>query len=340
LETIWKGKEIIPENSNKGWKYVTGPDTTTHGLVTYVGDNTAKENFSTTDNNLIIKLKNNPGNSINSIRLTTTNTYDSGLFIIDLNQIPYGKYIWPAFWLLGDYEQNNAWSYNGEIDIIEGGWQIGGGINATNQSTLHTNTKSGSLPCNQEGVVNMKPPEGGYNCTYNPNYGDIKQQPGEIGPNPCINGDATDKTPDCCGENKQQTCPFNGCGYKFNSALSYGEKFKKNGGGIYACELTDDGYIRIWFWSRINKHIPDLKNNIDITNWENTADERIIYNPCPKTFSKMRMIINTTACGDAFDHTGREQCNTGDLYQLIQKDEFIKNSSWDINFISIYNKII
>ena len=345
------GKQIIPENSKGFWTYdaVNLIDTTTHGLVTYVGADKSAKNFEgSTDDKLKIKLNNIPGKSINSIRLKTTMTFDSGLFIIDLNQIPYGKYVWPSFWLLGDYE-GNAWSYNGEIDIIEGGWQKGGGINAKNQSTLHTNTKTGSKPCVQTGIVNLKPYEGSDYCSYNPNYTGQDQAKiyGPIpGPKGCV-GSGTKEHPDCCGQNKNQICPFNGCGYVYSSATSYGISFQNNGGGVYACELLDDGNLNIWFWSRDNHKIPvNLSDTIDISNWNITATEKINYKPCPNTFSKMRMIINTTIGGDAFTGTGnRDSCNpnsicANEVYGLVQQPNYIKEATWDINYISVYTKKI
>jgi len=54
----------------------------------------------------------------------------------------------------------------------------------------------------------------------------------------------------------------------------------------------------------------------------------------------MRMIINTTACGDAFNHPGRQQCQPGmgDFYKKLQEnqDSYIDNAGWKINSISVY----
>jgi hypothetical protein len=64
-----------------------------------------------------------------SVRINTQKTFNSGLFIIDLEHMPTGCGTWPAFWLVGP-----NWPNMGEIDIIEG-------VNVDTQvhTTLHTN---------------------------------------------------------------------------------------------------------------------------------------------------------------------------------------------------------
>ncbi|KAH7399297.1 concanavalin A-like lectin/glucanase domain-containing protein [Pyrenochaeta sp. MPI-SDFR-AT-0127] len=63
-----------------------------------------------------------------SIRLESKKLYDNGLFILDVQHMPFGCGTWPAFWTVG-----GDWPNNGEIDILEN-------VNeATNNGvTLHT----------------------------------------------------------------------------------------------------------------------------------------------------------------------------------------------------------
>ncbi|PPQ88666.1 LOW QUALITY PROTEIN: hypothetical protein CVT25_010242 [Psilocybe cyanescens] len=51
-----------------------------------------------------------------SVRIESLTTYNSGLFILDLNSAPWGCAVWPAFWTVG----LDNWPYDGEIDVIEG----------------------------------------------------------------------------------------------------------------------------------------------------------------------------------------------------------------------------
>ena len=71
------------------------------------------------------------GRGRESIRITSKNSYNHGLFMLDLAHMPGGQCgSWPAFWLLGP-----NWPNSGELDIIEG-------VNSqtTNSMALHTNS--------------------------------------------------------------------------------------------------------------------------------------------------------------------------------------------------------
>ena len=45
-----------------------------------------------------------------SVRITSKAKYNHGLFVLDLNHMPFGCGTWPAYWLLGP-----DWPNNGEI---------------------------------------------------------------------------------------------------------------------------------------------------------------------------------------------------------------------------------
>ena len=65
-----------------------------------------------------------------SIRLEGKRRYNRGLFVLDLDHMPAGAGVWPAWWMTDEAH----WPNNGEIDIVEG-------INNQSQAktALHTN---------------------------------------------------------------------------------------------------------------------------------------------------------------------------------------------------------
>ncbi|KDR85013.1 hypothetical protein GALMADRAFT_233577 [Galerina marginata CBS 339.88] len=117
----------IPQDEYSGktfydrWKFFDAPDPT-NGHVKYINKTTA---FATglayiQDNGTVIMSADHTtqlqrGIYRNSIRIESLATYNTGLFILDLNRAPWGCGVWPAFWTVGGH-----WPYNGEIDIIEG----------------------------------------------------------------------------------------------------------------------------------------------------------------------------------------------------------------------------
>ncbi|KAJ9157526.1 Tat pathway signal sequence [Pleurostoma richardsiae] len=72
----------------------------------------------------------NPTAGRDSVRVTSKQAFNKGLFIADITHMPVGCGVWPAFWFFGP-----NWPSSGEIDVIEG-------VNSqqTNAVTLHTSS--------------------------------------------------------------------------------------------------------------------------------------------------------------------------------------------------------
>jgi len=105
----------------------------THGYVNFLSQSEAQSTglIYAAPGKIIIGSDNKnvaSGRGRNSIRLTSNLSWNSGLFILDLVNMPTGCGTWPAWWLVGP-----NWPNSGEIDIIEG-------VNtqSSDQTTLHT----------------------------------------------------------------------------------------------------------------------------------------------------------------------------------------------------------
>ena len=112
--------------------FFTGGDPT-HGFVNYVDRGTAfsKKYVGTYNNDVYIGCDHEHvawGRGRDSVKLTSKNAYDYGLFILHLSHMPAGCGTWPAYWTSGD-----RWPLHGEIDIIEGV-----DLQTADMTTLHT----------------------------------------------------------------------------------------------------------------------------------------------------------------------------------------------------------
>ena len=83
-----------------------------------------------------------------SVRITSNNSYNDSIVILDLLHMPAGCGTWPAFWTLSEV---GPWPIGGEIDIIEGKYrfpfllyrsmthlQLGVNMQPQNLASLHT----------------------------------------------------------------------------------------------------------------------------------------------------------------------------------------------------------
>ncbi|KAJ2956229.1 hypothetical protein NQZ79_g7888 [Umbelopsis isabellina] len=127
LVDSWSGSSFL-----SNFDFFTASDPT-HGFVQYVDASTASSLGLTKVQNgaVIIKADNTTvatSAGRKSVRITSKKAYTKGLFIFDVNHVPYGCGTWPAMWTVGP-----DWPNNGEIDIFEGVNKQG-----TDSMTLHT----------------------------------------------------------------------------------------------------------------------------------------------------------------------------------------------------------
>ncbi|KAK3717030.1 hypothetical protein LTR37_006085 [Vermiconidia calcicola] len=118
------------------FNYFTGYDATA-GFVHYVPRETAmSEQYNLTyagADSAILRVDTSETDASTgrfSVRIESKKQYNSGLFVFDILNTPYGCSTWPALWLT---DQSN-WPEHGEIDVVEAVNQANNG----NQMTLHT----------------------------------------------------------------------------------------------------------------------------------------------------------------------------------------------------------
>jgi len=315
-------EKMNPNNSDSDWKFSPSHNDQfdgepTHGIVQY-GNNYELISIINQNNKKQLKIDLEHKSVNYQYRKAPRihfyrKTFDHGLFIIDLEHLPYGPGLWPSFWFHGLTNSPSKWACNGEIDVIEG-ITDNTGKSTTNYSTLHTN------------IVN------GNDCIQNiPNISNKSCSAGDIGYNSC----------GCSGNDN---CPNLGCGIYWKNFNTFGNQFNDAKGGTFAIEISNDLGITIWFWPRNDPLLPDnIKNShsdsLSTDNWQTQKDNKIQFQPCPNHFKNLVPIINTTLCGDwagnvFFPNDPESNIKCQGYAQDPNVD--ITEGYWLINYVKIY----
>ena len=235
-----------------------------------------------------------------SVRLTSKGTFNHGLFIIDIAHMPGGQC---ATWP-SIWLTGPDWPNGGEIDIIEG-------VNdqTTNSATLHTSA----------------------NCSVDANG---------------FSGNLT--TPNCDIKAPGQF-DNQGCSISSYNPQSYGAGLNANGGAVYAMEWTSKG-ITIWFFPR-DKIPADVARSTtpgdttpgspDPSKWGRPF-AHFCSDACDidSHFRDMRLIINTSLCGDFAGNTWnasscKAKAPTCNEFAAKNPQAFV-DAYWLINDIKVY----
>ncbi|KAF8499608.1 concanavalin A-like lectin/glucanase domain-containing protein [Russula emetica] len=134
LSNTWVGNDFLSND----WDWFTLPDPT-NGRVNYVSQAEALQEGLTyvngsvffmraDDTNIVGNDSTTPGR--NSIRITSQESWDDAIYVLDIGHMPEGCSTWPAFWTKS---ATSLWPAGGEIDIIEGCNLV-----TVNRATLHT----------------------------------------------------------------------------------------------------------------------------------------------------------------------------------------------------------
>ncbi|KAI8147328.1 concanavalin A-like lectin/glucanase domain-containing protein [Fennellomyces sp. T-0311] len=290
LQDTFQGKSFFD-----GFAFFSKPDPT-HGFVKYVDQQTAEATglVQFQDNAVIMKADNHTiaPDGRSSVRISSHNTYEYGLFLFDIEHMPIGCAQWPAVWLLGP-----DWPNGGEIDIVEG-------INTQTRNLMTLHTSEG--------------------CTQKPH----SNQTGNT-------------VTDNCDVNAPDQGQNQGCTVEDSSRESFGYRFNKQRGGVFAVQWLPASGIQIWFFDRGEIPADIQKGQPNPQTWKiPSADFPFDGVHCSqKFFNKLNIVINLTFCGD--------WAGNADLYHKASCPgdcaTFVKNNPnrfseayWRIRGIKVY----
>ncbi|KAF8968342.1 hypothetical protein BDZ97DRAFT_1902949 [Flammula alnicola] len=288
------------------WEFFSNIDPTN-----YVNQTTAVEKgyiFTQSDGTVIMKADDQTvlplGVNRDSVRITSTTQYNTGLFILDLNRAPWGCAIWPAFWtvgvigpLYGILPNFSSLSdllslQNGEVDILEGVHD-----NEHNQIAWHTNP----------------------GCLLDPNV----TFTGQLSVNNGVN--VTN-----CDANVNSN---SGCDVTEWSRASYGPFFEAQGGGILAMKW-DENDISVWSFFRAAIPNDVTKGTPNPSLW-GTPSAMLKNTQCniEQYFSNHSIVFGDWA-GNSYATSG---CPGTCPERLMDPTNFV-NATWSINSLKVFRK--
>jgi hypothetical protein len=252
----------------------------------------------------------------NSVRLEGKRRFDSGLIVLDVDKMPTGCGVWPAFWTTD--EKN--WPKHGEIDIVEP-------INNQNivKTALHTNEH-----CDMYSHV----PRWNWTGSWDVATGIPDTYTGKLNFENKLESDNCDVMTPHQWANQ-------GCVAISDKNNTLGSEMNTNGGGIYVLEWDPiGGYIKSWVFPRTD----DIPFNLKQSLLNNDNDDTTIIDPsswstlpyayfaigknsgCSANhFQNHRIVINLAFCGTVAGNRFATDCPV--LYKKYNKLTGYQNSS-------------
>eukprot|EP00931_Biecheleriopsis_adriatica_P048497 TRINITY_DN28016_c0_g1_i1.p1 TRINITY_DN28016_c0_g1~~TRINITY_DN28016_c0_g1_i1.p1 ORF type:complete len:456 (+),score=85.87 TRINITY_DN28016_c0_g1_i1:70-1368(+) len=290
-------ERYVGPNFFEKWAFFTGPDPT-HGFVDFQSydEAWAEGIVKFSDNGIYIGVDSTSKagkDGRKSTKLLSSSVYNGGLFVLRASHVPSACGIWPAWWMFGEDSQH-SWPRWGEFDIIEA-------VHKQSQATSTLHTKEG---CAQNDI---QP-----GVDFSGSWG--------VGPN---NAPAEN-----CYVNAPGEYPNQGCGQKLPEG-SYGAPINSKGSvTTYAAEW-DPVYNRMRVWYFAEGHEPeDLHAGMPNPDSWGMPAAYFSLNPefcSDKHFKNMRMVFDTTFCGDMAGNQFEANCpNTG-----MSCNDFVAQRPWE-----------
>lgn len=296
------------------WSFYDGPDPT-HGTVEFVTfeEASGKGLISAAFDRVYMGvdatevLSGSQGRK--AVRLESNEWFKDGLFIIELDHAPIACGAWPAFWMYGEDSQH-AWPRWGEYDILE----------AVHNQTYATTTLHTRSNCDQYDV-NKDVDFSGSAWAGNEQGGPAKN----------------------CWVHAPNEYENQGCGQKQPQG-SWGTALNQAGGGTWAAEWDPDRRkIRTWFFRKGQEPADLLRKEPDPDTWAMPTSFFTLHSKycSPEHFQHMRLVFDTTFCGDYGDATFSSSCPATGMSckDYVQKNPHVFSEAyWSIRTLDIYRR--
>jgi hypothetical protein len=328
------------------YDFYQGPDSLgSAGYNTYVSKERALQQglVNVTEDEKFIFIKSAPTaqGPRESIRLEGKTRLNRGLFLLDLEHMPAGCGVWPAFWLTDE----EHWPQNGEIDIVEG-------VNyqTSAKTALHT-----SESCSMYAHV----PKWSWTGVWDNATGIPDTFTGELMTD-------THVPADNCWNMAPHQWANQGCVAVDTRNDTIGQPLNRRGGGVYALEWDPaNGYIKSWVFHQ--HYMPDnLQDSVDTAKLSGRA-----VLPDPSTwgapyayfaigdrsgcaadhFQNMRIVFNLAFCGTVSGNRYFTDCPAQAKQFKVKEDpvqscnayidsepEELEEAYWKIRGVHVYER--
>ncbi|KAF7310936.1 hypothetical protein HMN09_00636900 [Mycena chlorophos] len=356
-QTIWVPQdEFSGPTFFDGFGFFTDPDPT-HGTVTYVNATYAFENnlayYDNATNTVVMKGDDTTwleeGQNRSSVRVSSHAQYNTGLFILDLIQAPFGCSVWPAadgyvtFRLARRSRHPNCFTVDGRRRPVALCMTRPSAllfISRSSPSRLAKLTSIEGVHDNEHNQVTWHTGPGALVCGCNLSL--ASNFTGSVVTN---NGVPNTQCDGLLDGNA-------GCGITEWSKASYGEFFTSQGGGVYAMKWDEEGIAGHF----VRAFLPSLSAILPTVDRSAIPPDIISGNPTPTgwgtpvaslapsgcdpvtNFVNHSIVFDITFCGDwAGNSYATSGCPGSCTTHLMDPTNYV-NASWIINTLKVYKK--